>query len=68
MVGIPRISQGSHHLILDGSNLLICLLLFLTLLVDLVLNERDTVVHAGCLRGHVLQLSLQSGGFGLGDA
>ena len=62
------VPQGSNHLVLDLIDLLICLLLFLTLLLDLVGNQLDTFLHAGCLRCHVLQLTLQSGGLGLGDA
>ena len=63
-----RIPQGSHHLILYGIYLLIRRLFFLALLIDLVLEQLNAVLHAGCLRCHVLQLTLHSGGFGFSDA
>ena len=53
-----RIPQGSHHLVLNLVDLLISLLLSLALLVDLVLDQLNTVLHASCLRCHVLQLTL----------
>ena len=63
-----RLPQGSHHLVLNLVDPLISLLLSLALLVDLVLDQLNTFLHASCLRCHVLQLTLQSGGLGLGDA